>query len=96
MEWYFEQGFTIKMTLKQAQSCSHSGSCDEDVKYLSRLPAIRRQLDKIQPDVIAVELKGYGAWDEKELKDHDQNIQRILWIAACNITEERYDKNRHS
>lgn len=80
------------MTLRQAEACSHSGQCDDDVKYLSCLPVIRRQIAKIPPEQIAAELKEYGAWDEQELQDHDQNIQRILWIAACNISEEHYAK----
>lgn len=29
----------LKMTLAQAQSASHSGSCDEDVQALSQIPA---------------------------------------------------------
>jgi hypothetical protein len=34
-------------------------------------------------------LKEYGAWDRQELADHDQNLQRILWLAACDITEQK-------
>jgi len=95
MIYYFNQGFSISMTLAQAESCSHQGQCDDDVLYLSRLPAIRRQIAKIQPEAIAAELKEYGAWDEIQLQDHDENIQRILWIAAGNISEEQYDKNKY-
>ena len=93
---YYYNRFSISMTLKQAESCSHSGHCDDDVEYLSRLPAIRRQINKISLHDIATELDEYGAWSETELTDHDQNIQRILWITANNISEEKYDKNRHS
>jgi hypothetical protein len=80
--------FEIEMTKKQARVCSHSGSCDSDVMALSELPKIKRQLDKIDPEFIAAELEGYGAWDEIELQDHAQNRRRILWIAAGNIAEE--------
>jgi len=80
--------FEIKMTLSQAEGGSHSGRCDDDVKALSDCPKIRRQINKISPADIAAELKEYGAWDETELQDHDANIQRILWIAAGNISEE--------
>ena len=85
--------FEIKMTLSQAESCSHSGRCDDDVLSLSR--SLNRQIAKISPADIAADLKEYGAWDETELQDHDQNIQRILWIAACNISEKIHDKNKH-
>lgn len=80
--------FEIEMTKAQAESCSHTGACDSDVLALSKLPKIARQFKKIDPLHIAEELKGYGAWDEEELKDTDQNVQRILWIAAGNIVDD--------
>jgi hypothetical protein len=79
----------IQMTLEQAQSGSHQGRCDEDVLALSRVPEIAAQLEKIDPSVLADELKEYGAWDEKERADHAQNLQRILWLACGDIVENR-------
>jgi len=76
----------LKMTLEQAQSVSHSGQCDLDVKDLSRVPSIKRQLDKLDAATLANELKEYGAWDASELAD-SQNLQRILWLAGCDIAE---------
>ena len=32
-------------------------------------------------------LKEYGAWDDEQLKDHDENKQRVLWIWACDCDE---------
>lgn len=78
----------IKMTLEQARGASHQGQCDNDVKALSEVPAIARQLRKIDPALLSVELREYGAWDDAELADHAQNLQRILWIAAGDIVEE--------
>ena len=77
----------IEMTLKQAQSCTHPGPCDADVYALSMDRKIRRQLEKIDREVLRAELRGYGAWDEQELSDHAQNLQRLLWIAAGYIAE---------
>jgi hypothetical protein len=81
--------FEIEMTKAQAENCSHPGACDADVLALSKNPKIIRQIKKIDPSKIAAELKEYGAWDEEELKDTDQNVQRILWIAAGNIVEDK-------
>lgn len=78
----------LKMTMAQAQSASHHGQCDDDVKALSNVPAIAKQLAKIPADTLRNELKEYGAWNSEELADHDQNIQRILWLAAGDIVEE--------
>jgi hypothetical protein len=77
----------LQMTLQQARTASHPGMCDGDVRDLSRDPAIRAQLDALDPVILAAELREYGAWDARELADHEQNLQRILWIAAGDITE---------
>ena len=78
----------LKMTLDQARSASHQGQCDPDVRDLSKVPAIARQLAKIDPRTLRGELREYGAWDAEELADHDQNLQRLLWLAAGEIVEE--------
>jgi hypothetical protein len=77
----------IEMTLRQAQSAAHPGPCDADVLALSNDRKIRKQLEKIKPDDLRRELREYGAWDDEELADHAQNLQRILWIAAGDIVE---------
>jgi hypothetical protein len=79
----------IQMTLAQAQSASHQGQCDADVMALSLHRKIRPQLERISPQALRDELREYGAWDDKELADHAQNLQRILWIAAGDIVENR-------
>ncbi len=81
--------FFVEMTMKQAESASHQGQCDEDVAALVAVTAIRRQLDKIGPDAIRAELEECGAWDAEELADEAQNRQRLVWIAAVNIVEDR-------
>lgn len=77
----------LSMTKAQAASASHQGQCDQDVDALCRVPAIARQLRKIDPATLAKELKEYGAWDSMELSDHEANLRRFVWIAACDIIE---------
>lgn len=79
----------IEMTMAQAQSATHPGQCDADVMALSQHRKIRRQLERIDPEVLRKELREYGAWDDEDLADHAQNLQRILWIAAGDIVENR-------
>lgn len=88
--WYTSSSglIALKMTLSQAQSCSHSGQCDEDVKALMTVPAIARQLAKVDRAILAGELKEYGAWDEEERSDRQKNLERLVWLAACAIAEE--------
>lgn len=83
----------IEMTMAQAQSATHPGPCDADVMTLSQHRKIRRQLESIDPEVLRKELREYGAWDDEDLADHAQNLQRILWIAAGDIVENQWSKS---
>ena len=87
--WYSTSSgrIELKITKAQAHAGSHQGQCDADVKYLSEVPAIARQLAKIPVELLASELKEYGAWNQEELNDRKANEQRILWIAGGNIID---------
>ncbi len=80
---YFDR-FTVQMTREEATSASHQGACEDDVKSLLS-GRVGKQFSKIDADAIRAELKEYGAWDEEELADDEQNQVRITWIAAGNI-----------
>jgi hypothetical protein len=86
--------FEIKMTKAQAEIASHQGSCDADVEYLLTLPTIKRQLKKISDDVLAAELREYGAWSDEELQDRAANEARIIWLAAGDIKENWNEVNQ--
>ena len=86
--WYSgNYGIQLQLTKAQAENMSHSGRCDDDVAHGRTIPAIRRQLAKLDSDTLARELREYGAWNDEELADHDANLSRILWIAASDIRE---------
>lgn len=88
MYWTSSSGrIELKITKKQAAQCTHPSDCEHDVKELKRKAAIYRQMDKIAPELLAAELSEYGAWDNEELKDHEQNKVRLLWLACGDITE---------
>jgi hypothetical protein len=77
--------FEIPMTLEQAYSVSEPGMDATDA-----VNALIPQLDLsgLQPDEVRDELREYGAWDEEELADDEENLRRIVWIAGCNLREE--------
>jgi hypothetical protein len=88
MWWSDSSGrIELQMTMAQAQTCFHPGQCDADVAALRQVPAIRRQLAKLEPNSLVKCLAEYGAWDDKELSNHDANLSRLVWIAACDIAE---------
>ncbi len=77
----------LQITRAQAHTGSHQGQCDADIAELRRVPAIRRQLEKLPAPLVAECLREYGAWDDAELSDHDANLSRLLWVACGDIVE---------
>lgn len=95
MQWYGNYpSLNLTMTLAQAEGAHHQGQCDESVLALSKVPAIARQLRRIPQAELASELREYGAWDAEDLADHDQNLQRILWLAAGDIVDRAFERRR--
>lgn len=90
---YFER-FVIELEENDALSGSHPGPYDDDIKALLELPYIKAQFDDIlKPDDIQDELRDYGAWDDDELANDDDNQERILWIACGNVRDELAEKH---
>jgi hypothetical protein len=77
----------LNITKKQAAIGMHQGACDNDIAVLRQIPAIRRQLAKVDPELLKSELREYGAWDDAELSDHEANLSRLLWIMCGDILD---------
>ena len=88
---FFER-FTIWLTKEEAESGSHQGACDEDIKSLLEKDSIKNQMRTYHPGHIREELRGYGAWDEEELSDDQENQSRLLWVACGDVREELQSK----
>jgi len=77
--------FELEIPKEAVADCSHQGQCDEDVDFWA--PRITRP-ESITPELLRRELKGYGAWDEDELMNDEDNWKRIIWLAAGQIKDE--------
>lgn len=86
----------LELTMEQAEAMSHSGSCDADVAANKEVPSIASQLAAIDPAMLRAELREYGAWGADELADHSANLDRILWLAAGDIKDNRFDDSEDS
>jgi hypothetical protein len=86
-------GNDLKLTIQDADSCSHSGPCDDDVNRIMTKQYIKKQLSLLNPEKLAKELKEYGAWDEIELSNHNENLMRWVWISAEDISERVFFKH---
>lgn len=78
----------LGLTERQVLSVPRSGPADDAILALSKEPDVAAQLAKINPQKLVHELRGYGAWSGEELADHQQNLQRILWLAVGDIADD--------
>jgi hypothetical protein len=87
--------FTLELTEDTARTGSHQGQCDNDIEAIRRYdPGVESQLKALDPQKVKGELKGYGAWDDSQLEDEEENLNRVLWIACGNIVEELNNQER--
>jgi len=87
-KYWYSNAIELEIELEDAEQGSHQGSCDNDIEELIDVPYIRAQLDTVDPGKLIEDLGEYGAWDDDELEDHEQNLRRLLWLACGDITEE--------
>lgn len=80
---------TLSIMSRDVASVPTFGSADDAIEAIARLPYIVLQTAKWDAEVLAAELAEYGAWDESQLSNHDENILRMLWIACGDIQQER-------
>jgi len=78
---------SLNITKAVANECSRSGDNEYNVNYYMSLPKYKKQLSKIDKDELIKELTDYGAWDDDELQNHNDNLQRIFWLSCGNIVD---------
>jgi len=77
----------LDLTMEQASKGYHTGQCDGDIVELRSIPKIENQLQALDPLLVKSELKEMGAWDDVELSNHEDNLDRLLWIACGDLIE---------
>lgn len=94
--WWSSSSGRIELRIRweDVEACSHQGRCDDDVESAVGKKYLAKQLARIKQTTLRDELKEYGAWDEHELKDHEANIRRLVWVACCDIMEGHHASNR--
>lgn len=80
-------GNDLKLTRKDAEQCSHSGDCEADVFEVMQKSYVKKQLDKLNKNVLAAELKEVAGWEGTELLCHENNLMRWVWLSANDITD---------
>lgn len=73
----------IPLTQDQIDSVCHPGPNDLAVAALPK--------PNLDPELLRSELREYGTWDDDELRFHESNVERILWIACWDVFERPED-----
>jgi hypothetical protein len=78
---------SLNITKKVALECSRSGDNEYSVNYYMNQSKYKKQLDKLNPIQVRQELNDLGAWDDDELSNHADNLQRLFWVSCGNIVD---------
>lgn len=77
----------LEIDLAIASIGYHPGDCSYDIEYIRFIPEIKKQLMALDSVLLANVLREYGGWDDIELKQHDKNLGRILWLACADLID---------
>jgi hypothetical protein len=80
-------GNDLRLTRADANYCNQSGDCTQFVKEVMKKPYVKKQLALFKPSQLRKELREYGAWEARDVKDHNDNLRRWVWISAGDIAE---------
>ena len=82
---YFDR-FSLAMPVEAARDCSTPGQdAQPAVEYWAeRIPGLKR----LDPSSVCAAREETGAWEAEELTSSTDNLERLLWVAACNWREE--------
>lgn len=83
---------SLNITKVVATERSQSGNNEYSVYYYMNLPKYKRQLSKIDKTELVNELNDLGVWEDSELENHNDNLQRIFWLSCSNIMDIIYAK----
>lgn len=90
--WASFNRFELRIPGRCVIECSGPGAADAAVAYWT--PKVFEQVAADDfprsPDAESIrqELSEYGAWDNDEVCDNPQNMLRLVWLAACDISEQ--------
>lgn len=88
MWWSSSDGkIELKIKKKDAKKGSCTGSCDNAIAALRQKPKIKKQLDNIEFQTVFDFLDECGPWTDNEMQDHDANLDKLLWMACCDLAD---------
>jgi hypothetical protein len=84
--WFDGRESTRQLPAECIADCSGSGDYTNNV-----IAWVERLNFDGSVELFKEHLKEYGAWDDEQLEDHDENRQRVLWLWANDCYENPGD-----
>lgn len=81
-DWTIAAGELSPQLLADLHDCGGAGDASEAVDYVIRVYTVTGD----ESDCRAM-LASYGAWDDGQLADHDENLRRLVWLTGCDLRE---------
>lgn len=85
---YFSNGLIIELPEWVVDSCPQNGDCTNAIREFLEDNEVKPIIDALNPYDIRSELYEYGAWNDTELANDQENKERILWAAIGNIWDD--------
>lgn len=77
----------LTFTKSEYNSIPITGQAIGPITELIKKPRIIAQFGLVPDQLLIETLKEFGCWDDSELQNRADNIQRILWIACLDLQE---------
>lgn len=82
-DWDIQAGELAPSLLEDLLDCGAPGQpADGAVDYVMRTYKVTGV-----PEDCRNMLRPYGAWEDDELQDHDENLRRLVWMTGCDLRE---------
>ena len=63
------------------------GSNDAAVESVFNKPCLRYWMTRYSKELIREEIRDYSDWTEEELSSDEENLQRLVWLLAWDVSE---------
>ena len=87
-DYVYQAGEELAIPREVMELCSQSGDMTKNVQdSLANNELIKSQYNALSEERVRYDLREYGAWSDDELSNHQDNLERLLWLACCDISE---------
>ena len=77
----------IPLTGEEINSICTMGSNDAAVESVCNKPRLRCWMMRYSKELIREEIRSYSDWTEEELSSDEDNLQRLVWLLAWNVSD---------